>query len=831
METSLKTGGTNTKEEYFLQLAQKRAKRCIDSDDHNRRGGIEDLKFLNGDMWDQAELQRRAASGRPALKVPLLPKFVDQVVGDQRHNRPRIKIRPLSPDSSPQIAKIREGIIATMEYASNAETIYDQAFEQMVSGRYGAWRVLTRWCEDDPFCQEMYIERIPNPMCVYLDPDAKDITQLDAKYGFIFDKIPRKEFEERYPNAKIPGEMFPRMPAGLTYEGWYDQDTITVAEYFLLDTKKVTICQMEDGSILEKKDAQKLIKEWEDQYEGDGQGSLSAGMSSPTPPMPMPNAAPGMPGAPPALPPPGGLNPQGPAPMPGGPMPGGMPGPGPMPGTEPHMGMGMKPPVLGNPALGQGMPPQPPPPPALKPLPPVRPKPKIERERKAEKTEVRHYLITADEIIDTGAAVDKDGSPRDMTTEEKLEGSLVPGRYIPIVLIKGRERNIEGKTYIRSLITDAKDPQKYLNYCVTGAAEVVFLAPKAPWIGTPKQFQGFENDYALANVENYPILKYNPDRDAQGPPQRNHPGNAPVAILSQVADAKENIKQVIGMFSADVGDATPERTGAAVQLKQKPGDIGTYALQDNLSRGVIKTGKIANAMIPEVYDSARDVRLRSIDETESFMPINMTVKDAASRFSENPDRYSALDPSRITHIWRSRGEKAMFNDVSVGQYDVAVTVGPSYATQRQEAAESMLRLVQAMPQRMQVAADLIVGNMMFKDSEKLEKRLRKTAGPGVVDPKPGEPPSPPLPPPPQVTLQLEKAKTEQLKQQVALLKIKEEMLKILAASKDEQKDVRQIVLKTLAEIHGPEHPADRFMEVGPQGSPQLGNLLTSDQGE
>jgi len=31
------------------------------------------------------------------------------------------------------------------------------------------------------------------------------------------------------------------------------------------------------------------------------------------------------------------------------------------------------------------------------------------------------------------------------------------------------------------------------------------------------------------------------------------------------------------------------------------------------------------SMIPEVYDSERDVRLRNIDETESTVPINTTA--------------------------------------------------------------------------------------------------------------------------------------------------------------------------------------------------------------
>jgi hypothetical protein len=143
-------------EREFLDLATKRLKREIDADEHNRQAAIEDLKFLNGDQWDPAEEQRRRLRGRPCLKTNELPKYVNQVVGDMRHNRARIKVRPVDPAGDVNIARIRSGLISNIEYLSNAEAIYDYAGEMATSCGLGAWRVLTRYTEENPFiCEEL----------------------------------------------------------------------------------------------------------------------------------------------------------------------------------------------------------------------------------------------------------------------------------------------------------------------------------------------------------------------------------------------------------------------------------------------------------------------------------------------------------------------------------------------------------------------------------------------------------------------------------------------------------------------------------------------------
>ena len=51
------------------------------------------------------------------------------------------------------------------------------------------------------------------------------------------------------------------------------------------------------------------------------------------------------------------------------------------------------------------------------------------------------------------------------------------------------------------------------------------------------------------------------------------------------------------------------------------------------------------------------------------------------------------------------GKPMLLNDLGQGTYDVCVKIGPSYATRRSEAADSMLQFIQAVPQAASVAGD------------------------------------------------------------------------------------------------------------------------------
>ena len=144
-----------TAEQKLIERALKNLKRAVDAVNHNYVAGVDDLRFANGDQWEQTEKQRRSRSGRPALTVNLLPEYIDQVTGDMRHNCPQIKFKPVDTNADVHLAKIRESLVNQIQYNSDARNIYINGGEMSVKCGYGAWRVLTRYCDDNPFLQEI----------------------------------------------------------------------------------------------------------------------------------------------------------------------------------------------------------------------------------------------------------------------------------------------------------------------------------------------------------------------------------------------------------------------------------------------------------------------------------------------------------------------------------------------------------------------------------------------------------------------------------------------------------------------------------------------------
>ncbi len=708
------------KEREFLDTATKRLQREIDADDHNRQASIEDLKFLNGDQWDAAEEARRRLRGRPCLRTNELPKYVNQVVGDMRQNRARVKVRPVDSAGDVDMAKIRSGLIANIEYLSDAEAIYDYAGEMAVSCGYGAWRVGTRYTEENPFLQEVYLERIKNPFLVYMDSSAKSEVYADAKYGFVLEKVTREEFEERFPGKEPPGDPV-KTGKGTGQEVWYAQGAFFIADYYVIEREKKTVCLMGDGQLLDKAEAERLADEWRAGQAADGQEAVMALAAAMVPGAPSPHEAPDAAGRPDAT-----------------------------QGAVPPEAFPLLPPSL-----------------------------TIAGERTVEAPRVRWYAITANQVLD---------GPKD-----------VPGRYIPIIVVKGPERNIEGKTHVRSLIRDAKDPQRLLNFWVTDSAEIVDMIPKAPWIGTARQFEGYEQDYAAANAENFPFLKYNIDQGAP-PPQRVAVSGVPVAVFEQIGQAKQAIKDTIGMFAADIGDRGPELSGKAILQRQKPGDVATFAFIDNLARSISHSGRVINEMIPEVYDTERDVRIRNADETEEFAPVNTTAGSVMEALAANAGRYAGLDREGLARIMARHGGSARYNDLTAGRYDVVVTTGPSYATQRQEAAQSLERLVAAFPQVMTVAGDLIYKFQDFLGAEEIAERIERTMPPALVPPKEGAPPRPPQPPPPQMQVKMLEMEVKRTELQVQQQKLQVEKLRALKEAQSENGEVRTMLLDLLSEV-------------------------------
>jgi hypothetical protein len=582
----------------ILATARARLDLAMSALSESREDENDDLKFYAGSpdnhwQWPADVLATRGAvqgqtiNARPCLTINKLPQHVRQVTNDQRQNRPGAKVIPVDDNADVEVADIFNGMIRHIEYISDADVAYDTACENQVSYGEGYIRLLTEYCEDNTFDQDIKIGRVRNSFSVYMDPTIQDPTGADAKWCFVTEDITKAEFERMYPDA-APITTLQSLGVGdQSISNWLNEDTIRIADYYYIDFDRTTL-----------------------------------------------NLYPG------------------------------------------------------NATAFEGTPED-------KQLRAIYGKPKKSRE--SDRAKVKYCKINGYEIL------------------EEREWA---GKYIPVIRIVGNEFEVDGRLYVSGLVRNAKDAQRMYNYWVSQEAEMLALAPKAPFIGYGGQFEGYENQWKTANTQNWPYLEVNPDvTDGQGGmlplPQRAQPPMASSGLLQAKAGASEDIKSTTGQYNASLGMGSNERSGKAILARQREGDVGTYHYGDNLARGVRHVARQLVDLIPKIYDTQRIARIIGEDGETKMIKIN-------------PEQ-----PQPVNKIVDQQGiviEK-IYNP-GVGKYDVVAITGPGYATKRQEALEAMAQLLQGNPQLWAVAGDLFVKNMDWPGAQEMSKRFAKT-----IDPK------------------------------------------------------------------------------------------------
>jgi len=324
-------------------------------------------------------------------------------------------------------------------------------------------------------------------------------------------------------------------------------------------------------------------------------------------------------------------------------------------------------------------------------------------------------IVWADEVTDAALIVKTRKSQRKKCNWHKIAGDTlldsteIPTSYIPVIPVYGSEVWIEGERHLHGLTRHAKDPARLYNYMQSANVELLALAPRAPYIAAAGQLDGHEAEWENANRINVSVLTYNPisDNGTQVPPPRREmpPGTNP-GLESAMNRSVDDIKAVMGIYDASVGNKESNQSGKAILSQQRQASIGNFHFSDNLGRSIQHAGRILVEMIPKIYDTARVARIFGVDGTPQTVRLD-------------PDMEAPK-----TEVKDEKGEIQSIYNLGVGKYDVVVDTGPSYATKRQEAAEAMMAMVQTDPQIMQVAGDLIVANMDWPGAEEISKRMK-----------------------------------------------------------------------------------------------------------
>ena len=336
-------------------------------------------------------------------------------------------------------------------------------------------------------------------------------------------------------------------------------------------------------------------------------------------------------------------------------------------------------------------------------------------------------LIRSLVVIDERPTLKKQIKMIKCTAMEVLEEGDWASKYIPIIPVYGEEFVVDNKRKKYGLVRMAKDAQRMYNFWKTSITESIALAPKAKWLLAEGQDEGHENEWAQANIKSMPVLRYK-QKDIEGvpapAPTRIQPEAPPAGIMAAADGVNSDMQAILGIFDPNQM-ATGNISGKALNGQQQQIDLTNFHYYDNLTRSIKHTARIILDLVPKIYDQARVMRIIGDDGKPDLVEINKLQTD-------------------------EQGVQKILNDVTVGEYDVVMDTGPGYNSKRIEAVNSMMPMLSADPNLMNVAGDLIFRNMDFPGADTIADRLAASNPLAQIDDK--------SPVPPQVQMQLAQSK-------------------------------------------------------------------------
>jgi hypothetical protein len=284
------------------------------------------------------------------------------------------------------------------------------------------------------------------------------------------------------------------------------------------------------------------------------------------------------------------------------------------------------------------------------------------------------------------------------------------GSYVPIIRVIGEETIIDGELDRKGHVRALKDAQRMFNYNAVGSVEFGALQSKAPYIGPADAVEGYKALWDEANKVNYSFLPFNHMDDEGEPipaPTRQHPPvSAPVYIEGMNASA-EWMRMVSGQYQADMGAPSNERSGAAINARQRQGDNATFHYLDHQSIAMRFCAKQLLDLIPKIYDTERVIDI--ISETGDHTTIRI-----------DPHAQEAWQ-----ELEKTREEVAGIFNPKVGRYEVMGDVGPAYQTLRQEAWNAYVQILAQNRDLVHIIGDLAFKCADFPGAEEIAERLKR----------------------------------------------------------------------------------------------------------
>ena len=291
-----------------------------------------------------------------------------------------------------------------------------------------------------------------------------------------------------------------------------------------------------------------------------------------------------------------------------------------------------------------------------------------------------------------------------MSGSEILEGPFrLNISRIPVFRVEGWALQEASVRYRWGFVRNSKDPQRLHNYWRSVLAEELMKSAASKWLLDQTAMKsGLADQFRKAHLSGDNVLFWDSQSDG-AKPEFIQPPQLNQAVLTESQMTVQDIRDVTNKHQASMGVQSNEVSGKAINARQRVSELGDRIYLENMNMALSECAMVMNELIPEVYDTQRVIKVMGDDDEYILQTINGGFGD------ETPD-------------------------ITRGKYEVTAKTGPSYATKREEAVETMLTMMNHMPQTANYIADIIASNMDIPGADQIAERLMSLLPPGMVDP-------------------------------------------------------------------------------------------------
>jgi hypothetical protein len=343
--------------------------------------------------------------------------------------------------------------------------------------------------------------------------------------------------------------------------------------------------------------------------------------------------------------------------------------------------------------------------------------------------------------------------------EETTWDSKAPP-WIPVL---GDELQIEGELDFRGVVRDSKSSGQIYNVQVSALTESVGVGQKMPVVGLRGQFGAPESAmrraWETASTKVHAFLEVEP-MDIDGKPA---PKPEPMSfeqplegIALAIRQTDQDYKSTAGFQDASLGERGPQESGKAILARQKQDELGSSHYLDNLRFALCAVGRQLVDLIRSTYDVPTILRINGkSDQARKVMVFS------GARNDPRLPQYRPMGPDgKPVPFNLPDGVKEIY-DLSLGEFDIEVSAGPTSGTRRQEAVEAMSALFERLPPEVTTKyLDLYFQMMDFPMGQQMAERAKLMLPPELqqenIDPN--------IPPQTQAEINQLKQENQQLKQ-------------------------------------------------------------------